>query len=70
MRRELSKGKSTSVGFTLFNIGVVYEYMARYEKALEYYMPALQIYQACLDSNDPDVASTQHCVGAAYYGMG
>ena len=48
------------------NIGLVYKSFSRYDKALEYFYKALNIFEQ-LDSNNPSLAISYNGIGAVYH---
>ena len=55
---------------TYNNVAVVYDRMAEYECALEWYQKALDVKVSVLGIEHPDVAITLGNIGAAYHSQG
>ena len=67
---EETNGQNETTADAYNNIGVVYDYLGDYDKALEYYNKALKISKAVLGENHRDTAMSYGNIGVVYDNLG
>lgn len=68
--KELHGKESKEAASSYNNIGWVYKYQGDYDKALEYYFKALEIWEKVFGTEHPNMASSYNNIGMVYYNQG
>lgn len=67
---EQTNGQNETTATSYNNIGIVYANLGDYDKALEYYFKALEIYKVVLGEKHSDTASSYNNIGLVYDNLG
>ena len=67
---EETNGQNETTAMSYNNIGVVYDYLGDYDKALEYHFKALEIKKDVLGENHPNTAMSYNNIGEVYRNLG
>ncbi|MBQ2303223.1 MAG: tetratricopeptide repeat protein [Bacteroidales bacterium] len=67
---EATNGQNDITAGAYNNIGIVYDNLGDYDKALEYYFKALEIKKAVLGENNADTAGSYNNIGLVYKNLG
>ncbi len=67
---EETNGQDDTTASSYNNIGIVYDNLGDYDKALEYHNKALEIFKDVLGENHPDTASSYNNIGIVYDELG